>query len=88
MTKEIKLSSLSFNEIGIDGLIFHEYKWDKETKVLTHLIDGIETEKWSGPEARKELNKILRADQKKKEKEKQQIKKPVMIIPDNQLKLF
>ena len=87
MKKEIKFSSISFNEIGIDGLIHHEYKWDKETEILTHFIDGNELERWESLEARKEIKKIIGIERKKSIKAVVQLEKKV-IIPSNQLKLF
>ena len=85
--KEIKFTSISFNEIGIDGLIFHEYKWNKETEILTHFIEGLEIEKWSDLDAKIQINKLIGVDRKRKHKEVQ-VEKPVTIISDNQLKLF
>lgn len=88
--KEIKFSSLSFNEIGIEGLILHEYKWDKEVKILTHFINGIEFENWKESEAKKEISKLIGFNKKAKEKVINQLKdkQKSIDIHESQLKLF
>ena len=88
MKKEIKFSSISFNEIGIDGLIHHEYKWDKETEILTHFIDGVEFEKFNKSKAKKEIKKLIGTEHKPKTKPIQLEKDNTVITPINQLKLF
>lgn len=86
--KEIKFSSISFNEIGIDGLICHEYKWNKEIKILTHFIDGIEFENWNESEAKKEINKLIGVKRKVKSIAQLEDKKISTDIHKTQLKLF
>lgn len=49
--KDIKLSSIKFPYIGIGGIEWHEYIYDKYARVLTFLIDGKFIEQWSGLEA-------------------------------------
>lgn len=60
MKKEIKFKSISYNEIGVDGLIHFEYKWDEETETLTEFIDGVKTQSWVKSEARDKITKILK----------------------------
>lgn len=84
--KEIKFSSISFNEIGIDGLEYHEYKWDKETGILTHHIEGIEFENFKGVEARKKIRSVIGTERKKKVKEF--IQEKILGDTSSQLKLF
>lgn len=86
--KEIKFSSLSFNEIGIEGLIFHEYKWDKEIKILTHFINGIEFENWNESDAKKEISKLIGLKKKPKVIPQLEDKKTSTEIHKTQLNLF
>lgn len=87
--KEIKFSSLSFNEIGVEGLILHEYKWDKELKKLTHFVNGIEFENWNESEAKKEITKLIGFKKKVKTKVINQLEdKKSIDIHESQLKLF
>jgi len=87
-TKEIKFTSISFNEIGIDGLIYHEYKWYNETDILTHFVDGAEIEKWSYLEAKIQIKKLIGTERKRKPKTAQLEKEKPLVISPNQLKLF
>jgi len=87
MAKEIKFTSISFNEIDIDGLVYHEYKWNKEVKELTHFIDGIEFEKLGEREARKKIAKLISIERKKETKNIIEVKK-IKETSDIQLKLF
>lgn len=87
MAKEIKFTSISFNEIDIDGLVYHEYKWDKELKELTHIIDGIEFEKLGEKEARRKITQLISIERKKEPKKIVEVQK-IKEISDIQLKLF
>ena len=88
--KEIKFKSICFYEIGIDGLIYHQYNWNKETKTLVHFINGDEIEGWSEIEAKVQIKQLIGVSSRKKENTNKTEKevKPPTTIPDNQLKLF
>lgn len=58
--KKIKFKSISYDEIGTDGLIHFEYKWNEETETLTEFIDGVKIQSWEKSEARDKITKILK----------------------------
>ena len=85
--KEIKFTSLTFNEIGEDGLIHHDYRWDKIMKTLHHYIDGVEIENWNEKEAVIVINKIISSKPKVKTKQTE-VKQKIVDCMDDQLTLF
>lgn len=64
--KDIKFTSIEFNEIGVDGLVNHKYKWDNDTKTLTHLIDDLENEVFEGDSAIAKIKALVYKEPKKK----------------------
>lgn len=64
--KNIKFTSIEFNEIGIDGLVNHKYKWDDNAKTLTHLINDLNNEVFEGDNAIVKIKTLIYKEPKKK----------------------
>lgn len=92
-SKEIKFKTFFFGEISTDGVINHEYRWDKELEILSHFIDGVKIEELTLNDAKIRLNEIIGNKKKSGRKVTHQetptvIDKDVTVIYDTQLKLF
>lgn len=57
--KEIKFKTISFDRIGVDGLVRYVYTYEKEFGELIETIDGEITNKWSGPDVRRKIKEII-----------------------------
>lgn len=88
--KEIKIRNISFDVIGIDGLIHYEYVYDPTEKTLTELIDCVETFVWTGKDATAKIKSIVNKPKKiKVVKNKELVKvENKLAIDHNQLTLF
>jgi hypothetical protein len=84
--REIKFTSIVFCEIGVDGLIHHDYSWNKEQKLLMHFIDGIMVETFDEKEARVKIKSLIGL--KRKQRQPKEKIHPEPISATTQLKLF